>query len=265
MKPISLTLLLATIASMACRTASTPTAAGQLAPSGVDAVLQLRVIEFGDHPDPNTGAPRVLEAAQAWPVELTLLSAAVSAAVGRDAAVYDMRRGAASTNAPEELEETKVRVLSVTPSGARVEVRMDAARDPVQAAVPMNGTVVIGSEHEDQRHAFVAVSLFDAVTASRIPEMFTPRDPSVAAPVKRTGAPLQPTKTAIEHHLKGVVVQVEIDESGNVVAAQALGHYASAADQAAIDNIIRTWKFQPTMRGGKPVRVMTTIVVPFGQ
>ena len=264
MKRTSFVLLLTAIASIACRTASTPAAVGPLAPSG-DAGVQLRVIEFGDHPDPNTGPPRVLESAQAWPVELTPLSAAVSAAVGRDVTVYDTRRGAASTNASEELEETKVRVLNVTPSGAKVEIRMDAARDPVEAAVPMNGTVVIGSEHEDQRHAFVAVSLFDTVTASRIPEMFTTGDPSVTAPVKRTGAPLQPTQSAIEHHLKGVAVYAEVDESGNVVAAHALGHYASAADQAAIDNIIRTWKFQPAMRGGKPVRVVTTILVPFGQ
>jgi len=158
-----------------------------------------------------------------------------------------------------------VRVLSLTPSGAKVEIRMDAARDPVEAAMPMNGTVVIGSEHEDQHHAFVAVSLFDPATASRIPEIFTTRDPSVTAPVKRTGAPLQPTQTAIEHHLKGLAMYAEIDESGNVVAAHALGRYAAAADQAAIDTIIRTWKFQPAMRGGKPVRVMTTILVPFRQ
>jgi len=264
LKRISLVLLLAIIASMACRSASTAAAAGQLAPSG-DAGVQLRVIEFGDHPDPNTGMPKVLEAAQAWPVELTPLSAAVSAAVGRDVTVYDMRRGAASSNASQELEETKVRLLSFTPSCARVEIRMDAARDPVETAVPMNGTVVIGSVHEDQRHAFVAVSLFDPVIASRIPEIFTTRDPSVTAPVKRTGAPVQPTQTAIEHHLKGVAMYAEIDESGNVVAAHVLGRYASAADQAAIDAIIRTWKFQPAMRGGKPVRVVTTILVPFGQ
>lgn len=261
MKRISLILLLATVA---CRTASTP-AAEQQAPSS-DAGVQLRVIEFGDHPDPNTGAPKVLEAAQAWPVELTPLSAAVSANVGREVAVYDMRRDAVSPNASEELEETKVRILSLTPSGAKVEVRMDAARDPVEAAVPMNGTVVIGSEHEDQRHAFVAVSLFDAVTASRIPEMYTTRDPSVTAPSKRSGVPLQPTKSAIEHHLKGVAVYAEIDESGNVLAAHALmGRYPSAADQAAIENTIRTWKFHPATRAGKPVRVMTTILVPFGQ
>jgi hypothetical protein len=251
------------VITLGCSTASTPAPLGQLT-SGGDAGLQLRVIEFGDHPDPNTGAPKVLETAQAWPVDLPALSDAVSAAVGRDVIVNDMHRGAVSSNASEELEETKVRVIGATSDGVKVEVRTDAAPGPVEAVVPMNGTVVIGSEHEDQRHAFVAISLLDPATASRVPELFTTRDPSVTPPVKRTGAPLQPTQAAIENHLKGVVVQAEIDESGNVLAAHALGRFPSAADRAAVENTIRTWTFSPATRGGKPVRVVTNVVVPFG-
>jgi hypothetical protein len=259
MKRIPLVLTLATIVTIACASTK-PAQHGPIASGGA----QMRVIEFGDHPDPNTGAPKVLETAPAWPVELIPLASAVSTAVGREISVYDIRRGAVSSNATEELAETKVRVLDVKTDGVQVEVRMDASRDPVEAAVPMNGTVVIGSEHEDQRHAFVAVSLFDTATASRIPEIFTTLDPSVTAPTKQTGAPLQLTQAAIEHHLKGVFVQAEIDESGNVLAAHALmGRYPSASDQAAIENTFRTWKFHPAMRNGKPVRVVTNVAVPF--
>jgi hypothetical protein len=54
---------------------------------------QMRVIEFGDHPDPNTGAPKVVQNEQPWPHDVMALVTAVKDATGRPTTVYDMRHG----------------------------------------------------------------------------------------------------------------------------------------------------------------------------
>ena len=224
------------------------------------------MIEFGDHPDPNTGTPRVLEPAQPWPIDVVPLESAVVDATDRLTTIYDMRHGAASLNASLQLEETNVRVLESSPRGARVLIRMESSPTAVEAFVPINGTAVIGSDSVDEHHAYVAVSLLDDDTANRSSEVFSPREPGVKAPIKLSGAAPVATANAIEHHLKGVIVETEIDESGNVVAAHAiLGRYRSEADQAAIENTVRTWKFKPGTRNGKSVRVLTNVAAEYGR
>jgi protein TonB len=58
-----------------------------------------------------------------------------------------------------------------------------------------------------------------------------------------------------------VVVQVTVDEAGNVISSSALsGHplLRDAAVQAA-----RGWKFSPTMISGQPVKVVGTLMFNF--
>jgi TonB family protein len=243
----------------------------RIAPSAEAAIpltapVQIRVIEFGDHPDPNTGTPHALETAQAWPSEIDPLVDAVFRAVEGKVSVYDIRHCGLAAGATVELLETTVRVIDVATSAARISVRMhaDATPQPVEVTVPMNGTVVIGSEAGDQHHAYVAVSLFDRAMSARIPEVFSMYERGITRPVKVSGAELQATAAAREHHLKGVVVQMEIDEQGNVVTAHAhLGRYPSASDQAMIEKTVRTWKFEPAKLNGKPVRVLADITANF--
>lgn len=58
-----------------------------------------------------------------------------------------------------------------------------------------------------------------------------------------------------------VVVQITVDESGRVVAANAVsGH--PLLQQAAV-NAVRGWKFSPTLLSGQPVKVTGSVTVNF--
>ena len=230
--------------------------------------LELRVVEFADHPDPNTGIPHVVNEAQPWPPELRALSAAVALwSEKRGLYVYDIRHDALTTTTTQELEETTARVLEVKNDSARVSIRMDGAPEAaIEVSVPVNGTVVLGSERDDDRHAFVAVSVFDRALASQIPEVFSARDPSVTPPKQLTSSALPITDIAREHHLKGLAFTAEIDERGNVADVHAqMGRYASPVDEKRFEDIARTWKFSPAMREGKPVRALTLVMGYYGE
>jgi Gram-negative bacterial TonB protein C-terminal len=245
------------VAFVACAT-STPRPAAQNA-----AGPQMRVIEFGDHPDPNTGTPKVVQNAQPWPHDVMALVTAVKDATGRPTTVYDMRHGTLAPGAVQQLEETNVRVIQTSAEGARVLVTMESSPTTVETFIPLHGTAVIGSDSVDEHHAYVAVSLLDAKTDH---EIFSPREPGVTAPVKISGALPAATPTAIEHRLRGVVVDAVIDENGNVVAAHAImGRYPSEADERAIEETIRTWRFRPAMRDGSPVAVVTNVAANFAR
>jgi hypothetical protein len=222
----------------------------------------LRVIEFGDHPDPNTGTPKVLQNAAPWPADVPALLAAVQEVTGRRNSVYDMRHGALAPDAAEQLEETNVRVLQMSGDGARVIVRMDSSPTAVEAFVPLRGTAVVGSDSVDEHHAYVAVSLLGDLTN----EVFSPREPDVTAPVKISGALPAATPTAIQYRQRGVVVETEIDANGNVVAARAITtRYLSDADRRAVEETIKTWKFRPATRNDAPVAVLTNLTVDYAR
>src|SRR5262249_33181619 len=121
--------------------------------------LQIEVIEFSDHPDPNTGTSKVVETSKA--TEIQSLRAAVAQTVGRLPWIWDIRRGPLLPGETERLEETTAKILDVGTNATRVSVVMDAMPTPIEITVPTNSTVVIGSETADTRHAFVAVSVFD--------------------------------------------------------------------------------------------------------
>jgi hypothetical protein len=230
------------------------------------ASLELRVVEFADHPDPNTGVPHVVNATQPWPMELRALSAAAAGwSEKRGLYAYDIRNSGLTTTTTLQLEETTAQVLDAKNDSARISIHMDGAKEAIEVSVPVNGTVVLGSDRADDRHAFVAVSIFDRALASQIPEVFSTRDPSVTPPKQLTSSPLPITESAREHNLRGAVFIAEIDEQGNVADVHAeLGRFRSPIDEKRLEDIARTWKFSPATRDGKPVRALTSVMGYFG-
>lgn len=59
-----------------------------------------------------------------------------------------------------------------------------------------------------------------------------------------------------------VIVEAIIDEQGDVVNARVLKGQPLGLDQAAVE-AIRTWKFKPAMKAGKPVKVYYVLTVNF--
>jgi hypothetical protein len=222
-------------------------------------------IEFADHPDPNTGSLRVIQANGQWPLEIDPLIDSVSREWA-PASIGGFRRGPITVGSVEELEETTVRVLDSNPASARLSVKLDAAPDPIEVTVPVNTTVVIGSEANGQRHAFAAVLALDRATRTRIAEVFSARDPGVTPPVKVSGAEIVAPASARANAPKGVVIEITVDKSGNVVRAHAIrGRFLSAPDVAAIEAAISAWKFKPGTVNGKAVTVVMSIPVMFGR
>ena len=228
--------------------------------------LQLRVVEFADHPDPNTGPPHLINGAQPWPADLAALTSAANQWMDKHTYVYDVRRDAPSPSLVETLEETTARVISVSNDSAKVSVTMDGAPAPVEVTVPVNGTVVLGSENGDDRHVFGAVSLFDRAHLDAMPEVFSAREPGVTPPRLIKGGVLPLSAAARDNHLKGAIVNAEVDEQGNVVAAHVLARrFLTDDDVKAIEDNVRTWTFSPAMRNGKPVRALTLVTAQYDQ
>ena len=229
--------------------------------------LQLQIVEFADHPDPNTGVPHAVADAQPWPDDLTALTAAADRWAEKDGTyVYDVRRDSLSPSTVEVLEETTATVIGVENDSARISLRMDGTPDPVEVSVPINRTVVLGSDKGDDRHAFVAVSVFDRTHADEVPVVYSPSDRSVTPPRVVTRSLLPLNASAREHHLKGTIVNAEIDEQGHIVAARVLGgRLLSADDRKAIEDVVRTWKFSPATRNGRPVRALMMIRADYDQ
>jgi Gram-negative bacterial TonB protein C-terminal len=264
MSRLAVVFLFAAIVMNGCSHATTPATvpAGDNRPASD---VQLVAIEFGDHPDPNTGALRVIQANGQWPLDLDPLIDSVS----REWAPTSMagiRRGPLAAGAVEELEETTVRVLDSKPASARLSIKLDAAPNPIVVTVPINTTVVIGSEANGQRHAFVAVSVLDRATRTRIAEVFSARDPGVTPPVKVSGLDLTAPASARGNGQKGVGLEITVDARGNVVRAHAFrGRFLSDAAVAAVEAAVAAWKFKPGTANGKAVTVVMSIPVMFGR
>jgi predicted small secreted protein len=236
---------------------------GCVSARGADADVQLLTIELRDHPDPHTGALRAIEGARAWPLDVDSLLDAVSHDWAKTS-VYDIRRATLADGVVERTEETTVRVLESKRNAARLSVQFDAAAQPIDVTVPINSTIVIGSEADGQRHAFVAISALDRATRMRIPEVFSTREPGIVPPVRMDRTPLAAPESARANGQKGVALDILIDERGNAIRAHVLGHrFLSDTDIAAIEKTVSDWKFKPGTANGKAVRVVTTILAPF--
>jgi TonB family protein len=98
----------------------------------------------------------------------------------------------------------------------------------------------------------------------RIPEVFSTREPGIVPPLQLDHTSLAAPESARANGQKGVVLDIEIDERGNVTRAHVLGHrFLSDTDIAAIEKTVSEWKFKPGAANGKPVRVVTTIATVF--
>lgn len=243
-----------------CAATATRDSAPEMRPS---ADLQLLTIELRDHPDPHTGALRVIEGARAWPLDLDALLDAISKDWA-EASVSDIRRAALAADVVEQTEETTVRVLESKQGAARLSVKLDAAAQPIEVTVPINSTVIVGSEADGQRHAFVALSLLDRATRMRIPEVFSTREPGIVPPLRLDSTRLVAPESARASGQKGAALDVEVDERGNVARVHVLGRrLLTDSDLAAIEKTVSEWKFKPASANGKAVRVVTTITSIF--
>jgi hypothetical protein len=243
-----------------CAATATQDSGPEMSPS---TDVQLLTIELRDHPDPHTGALRVIEGARAWPLDLDSLLQTVSQDWA-EASVYDIRRASPAASVVEQTEETTVRVLESKQSGARLSVKLDGAAQPIEVTVPINSTVVVGSEAGGQRHAFVVLSLLDRATRMRIPEVFSTREAGIVPPQRLDSTRLATPESARANGQKGVALDVEVDERGNVIRAHVLGRrFLSDSDVAAVEKTVSEWKFKPGTAGGKAVRVVTTITPLF--
>lgn len=74
-------------------------------------------------------------------------------------------------------------------------------------------------------------------------------------------APVYPPLARAARVSGQVVVEVEVDEKGNVLSARAVSGHALLKDSAI--SAARGWKFQPTTLSGTPVKVIGTITFNF--
>lgn len=85
----------------------------------------------------------------------------------------------------------------------------------------------------------------------------------VTAPEKISGDPHEYTEMARKARLQGVViVEVIIDEQGNVEKARILKGLPMGLDKQALD-AVKTYKFRPATEHGQPVRVFYTVTLNF--
>jgi protein TonB len=74
-------------------------------------------------------------------------------------------------------------------------------------------------------------------------------------------APVYPPIARAAHSSGTVVVQVKVDECGNVVSAKAISG-PPLLQQAAVEAAY-AWRFTPTLLSGEPVKVIGTITFNF--
>lgn len=77
-------------------------------------------------------------------------------------------------------------------------------------------------------------------------------------------APGYPVKAVREGRSGTVLLQVTVDENGHpveVTVSRSSGH--RDLDQAALREVLKSWRFQPASRGGHPVRAIGLVPVEF--
>ena len=85
----------------------------------------------------------------------------------------------------------------------------------------------------------------------------------VSAPRKISGDAPGYTEIARRARAQGVVIlETVIDESGAVTSARVLKPLPFGLDDKAIE-AVKTWKFEPAMKDGKPVAVQINVEVSF--
>lgn len=133
----------------------------------------------------------------------------------------------------------------------------------VGAATPgqANGSGAAGAT--DQRSGANRTSPIAAQPAPPAADVPVVRAPAQVPYPTRTldVAPVIPDSASVGRGI--AVLSLLIDTLGNVVEVELLRSVDPALDAAAVA-AARRWKFEPTMRDGKPVAVRSNFTVPFG-
>ena len=118
-----------------------------------------------------------------------------------------------------------------------------------------SGTTVTGDGDR-----FRAISVIDAATTPEI--MFVRTGTELGPKVVKRVEPVYPD-SARKARIGGLVIlQVEVDEAGNVVFAHVIKGLPEGLSDAAVD-AVRQWMFEPQTVDGKPVRVLFNTVINF--
>ena len=104
-----------------------------------------------------------------------------------------------------------------------------------------------------------------AAPAPEAPRTYTREDAGVVPPtvVSRRTPPWQPRNEIEKHREYRGLLEVVIDESGDVMSAE-LGQSVHPTYDRELVERARTWKFRPATRAGVPVRYRMTIEIRLG-
>jgi TonB family protein len=92
-----------------------------------------------------------------------------------------------------------------------------------------------------------------------------PAEAGATKPEKILGKRAVATEAAVKAGVWGdVIVDVEVDEKGNVVDARVVRGLPMGLDRQALDTV-RTWKFKPATQDGRAVKARTNVTVTFAQ
>jgi len=137
---------------------------------------------------------------------------------------------------------------------------LDGAHD-FDFHVPLNHTAVLSGDPEGARVEIVAISVMDTETAGRIPELYVVGRAVKSPAIVNRVEPAYP-ESARAAHISGIVImQLEIDEQGNVADARVVKDIPDLR-RSALDAVMQ-WKFAPAMLDGKPVRALFSLTVNF--
>ena len=193
-----------------------------------------------------------------WPLEYGALTQAlgpvgvIARAVHRDV----VRAG------EDKLDETvRYQIAGVESGQVHVLLRALGGAHDFDFNVPLNHTAVISGDPRGGRVEIVAVSVMDARTAARIPELYVVGG-AVKAPVAVSRVEPDYPASVRAAHVSGIVImQVEIDERGTVAGAWVVKDIPDLR-QPALDAVTK-WKFAPATLNGKPVRSLFNLTVNF--
>ncbi len=94
-------------------------------------------------------------------------------------------------------------------------------------------------------------------------KIFTKHDGGVSAPQRISGTLPKYTKQALKNGLEGlVIVQILVKPDGTVGPVKLLEVIDTGLNQSTLTTL-RTWRFNPSVKNGKPVPVWADVIINF--
>jgi len=235
------------------------------APPAAAQTYDVRVVEYSHYHDVRADSPRSLPdhvLAGSWPLQLSPLTHALERPGLTNGIFVDaLHREAMKAGELQNYEHVSVALRDVTATDAHVTLHVNGAAKDFELTVPMNGTAVVSGDVESAHNDLVAVSVLDAATAAKVPQVYSVRDDITEPVVVSRVNPLYPASVRRNHISGIVIVQTEIDETGKVVDAYVSKPLLGLSDSAL--DAVRQWHFAPATRNGKPVRVLYPKTIQF--